>query len=569
MNHVTYSSEYRTVRLTYPRELGGKCPICGAAVRFVEANAGKLVHCLEGDINQVVDLYRCTNNSCEMHDINFNPIARFDYGRRYYGADVLRFIADEVFSFDSTPDDVIKRLKRRAPRLEISGDTIRRISDDLILLKAFKIDQHTRERILKQGCIILGFDGQDPDGNAPAIWCFMDLISGRVLATVKLDSLDYSLLHDTIEAILRQYPVRVLGWVSDKQGVIVKCHDEYYPAIPHQYCQFHFLKHLWDHLECLDSAIFMPLKKAISGLYIHTANANVLVEFEGKGKMSVRTVFKQMDKDLQAMARARNKTFKCLRGLWLYSTIENYITEGRATVATMDPNYRLTKIMQKTIDSLQIALDDTGVIVDEIRMMESWFQKVRKILGTPEMEWHEKQRQIDLVFQEISVKVSTQNPRFKLEDCKSFLPKKGASAIKIMGEWCRLWNSYLPGLFQYEQFPGAYRTNTTLDNIFSVEKQELVSRVGKGNVSHITVTRGEAYLRLKCCDPAELTADIIPEFNEEVVRALRDDLRIAIHAQTDTWRTMSREYRGFGGVRCEFYPEPGSSVENGSKIEVR
>ena len=107
-------------------------------------------------------------------------------------------------------------------------------------LKSRKIDEKTKEIIQDQGFILLGLDGQDPGGDAPSIWCFMDLVSGRILATRKFDSLVYKKLRETIEEIEQLYGVEIIGWVSDKQNVITKCHDEYYSDIPHQFCQFHF-----------------------------------------------------------------------------------------------------------------------------------------------------------------------------------------------------------------------------------------------------------------------------------------------------------------------------------------
>ncbi|KKN04722.1 hypothetical protein LCGC14_1094550 [marine sediment metagenome] len=92
------------------------------------------------------------------------------------------------------------------------------------------------EIIKKQGYILLGFDGQDLGWDAPSIWCFMDLISNRVLATYKFDKLDYKLLRHTIEKIREFYDVKIIGRVSDKQTLITKCHDTFYPEIPHQYC---------------------------------------------------------------------------------------------------------------------------------------------------------------------------------------------------------------------------------------------------------------------------------------------------------------------------------------------
>ncbi|GAG39473.1 unnamed protein product, partial [marine sediment metagenome] len=63
------------------------------------------------------------------------------------------------------------------------------------------------EIIRNQGYILLGFDGQDPGGDAPALWNFMDLISNRVLATRKFESLDYKTLYHNIEGIREFYGV--------------------------------------------------------------------------------------------------------------------------------------------------------------------------------------------------------------------------------------------------------------------------------------------------------------------------------------------------------------------------
>ncbi len=78
-----------------------------------------------------------------------------------------------------------------------------------------------------------------------------------------------------------------------------------------------------------------------------------------------------------------------------------------------------------------------------------------------------------------------------------------------MCEWCRLWGSYLPGLFQYYNFPVVVKTNNSLEQGFSTQKQVLFNRVAKANIIHMIATRGEDYLRLKHCDPEELESDIV------------------------------------------------------------
>ena len=76
---------------------------------------------LDEDLYQVTDLYQCTNPDCEFHQIYFNPITRFDYSGRHYGADVFRYIANEFLPPCSLkPKQILQHLKKFHPHLEIS-----------------------------------------------------------------------------------------------------------------------------------------------------------------------------------------------------------------------------------------------------------------------------------------------------------------------------------------------------------------------------------------------------------------------------------------------------------------
>ncbi|MHA1147832.1 MAG: hypothetical protein ACTSR8_06265 [Promethearchaeota archaeon] len=81
------------------------------------------------------------------------------------------------------------------------------------------------------------------------------------------------------------------------------------------------------------------MKKAINGLYIHTASANFKVNFENVGKASVREAFENTDKDLQTMLKVKNTTLKELRGTWLYETVEKYASDMDGIYITLDPTY--------------------------------------------------------------------------------------------------------------------------------------------------------------------------------------------------------------------------------------
>ena len=561
MRYKTNSEEYKTIRVGFPKELNLKCPLCEFDVKFQYANDGKLVHTLDGDINQIVNLYKCTNGECEFHDKAFNPAPRFDYGDRYYGADVFRLIAEEFLIYDLKPEQIYKRLTKKY-QLSISPETVNRICDDVLMLKSLKIDEKTLQLIRKQGYILLGLDGQDPGGDAPALWNFMDLISNRVLATRKFDSLDYKTLHRHIEEICEVYGVKVIGWVSDKQNVIVKCHDEFYSDIPHQYCQYHFLRNTWNHLAALDSNIYMPLKKTITGLYIHTASKNSTVYFENVGKVSIREVFKNTDKDLQVMIKARNKVFKELRGVWLYEKLTEYVDKMEKVLKDLDPNLRFTKILTRTATTLRAALDNVKCHYDDVCELNDDFQQIRQIFGKNITSKEEKEESLGLRYDLILAKAKKREPDLKTEDLRSFLPDKKKSTAEILGEWYRLWESYRNGLLEYYIFPELFKTNMALEHGFSKEKQAIFSRVAKGNISHMVATRGEDYLRIKHCTIEELEVDIVEQYSEEIMRELRAKLRANIKEQTAKWRTRSRHYEGLTVDISKYYqPIDVSKVE--------
>ena len=544
MKHKTVSTEYRTERLGYPKSRGKLCILCESDVEYAYPDDGKKVRTLEGIVFQIVNLYKCTNPECAFHEKAFNPSPKFDYCARHFGADVFKFIADEFLCLDQKPGQITKRLNEKYD-LEISIDTVRRMCDDVLKLKALKIDEKTKEIIEKQGYILFGFDGQDPGSDSPAIWSFKDMISNRILATYQFESLDYQILHDTIEEITAFYGVKVIGWVTDKQNVITKCHDAYYQDIPHQICQYHFLKNTWSHLTSFDSNVFIYLKKAVKGLYIHTASKSTTVMFENVGKVSVRKAFKNIDKDIQSMTGVKNKRFKELRGMWFYKELDKYVCEMEEKIKTLDPSYRFTKIFSKSAAKLREALNTVKQTNLETIKLNEYFQSIRKTLCKDEFKnIQEREEQLAAVYEEIYTKAAEEDPTMELDDCKSFLATKESSKTKIMGEWYRLWNSYRPGLFVYKKFPVKFKTNNASENGFSREKQAIFNRVAKGMVGYMISTRGEDYLRIKHCSYAELKEDIIKQYSDEIVRALRIDLNNSIKKATAKWRIKERLRKG-------------------------
>ena len=146
MKHKTISTEYTTERIGYPESRGKLCILCKSKVEYVYPDDGKKVRTLEGIVYQIVNYYKCINPECEFHKKAFIPAPKFDYCNRHFGADVFKFVADEFLCLDQKPNQIEKRLNEKYD-LDISLDTVRRMCDDVLKLKALKIDERTKEII--------------------------------------------------------------------------------------------------------------------------------------------------------------------------------------------------------------------------------------------------------------------------------------------------------------------------------------------------------------------------------------------------------------------------------------
>jgi hypothetical protein len=513
-----------------------------------------MVHTLQGKINQVRRFYECTNPDCAFSQSVFNIHPRFDYGKRHYGADVFRWIADKFLIYQTSKKAITKELQHKY-HLKISYRTVRRVCDDILNLKAWKIDQETAEILLDDPRVLIGVDGQDPGQDGKALWAFFDLMHNRVLHTCVVETLDHQKLHEILEHIRQSYNVSFLGFVSDKQNLITKCMQTFYPNLPHQYCQFHFLSHLWKHAETVDSRVYGPLKKTVNKLYIHRASHSETVHFEGKGYFSVREVFKSIDTDLQIMLKVRNKKFKTFRGIWLYEKLQEYTEKLREIAAKLEDSYRFTKIFKRTLHDLEEGVQKVEPYYRKIKLMQLFLTQIRDILKHTERGALEQQLLLDEIFGKVWEAAKNFGLDRDLSQLRAFLPKKNRSPAEILGEWCRLWESYRPGLFQYLHFPKAIKTNNQCENAFSQEVCALVKESGKAGVGLQIQARGEARLRLLFCEEWELETDIVAEYSEGLIQALRQEQQDRISAVTSLWRKESRKNLGYKKAVKTFYPE--------------
>ena len=106
-------------------------------------------------------------------------------------------------------------------------------------------DLHRRlPALLKQGKVVLAVDGLQPDVGHEILWIVREVLSGEVLVAKSLLSATTKDLSELLEEVKMALPpsLTVAGVISDGQTTIRNAVAQVFVGVPHQLCQFHYLK---------------------------------------------------------------------------------------------------------------------------------------------------------------------------------------------------------------------------------------------------------------------------------------------------------------------------------------
>ncbi len=544
MRRSVKSNKYVTKYLSWPDTIISLCNLCKFPLKFAHAGSGKLIHGLHEDTHQVLYYYNCSNEKCENNKKYFNPTPRYDYSKCYYGQDVINRINREIQVFKQNPEQIYLRLTLDYT-LKISLRTVERIYNDCIMLKSSQIDETTKQEMKDSKGIILAADAQDPGTGKTANWLFTDCISGRLLDTRQISSMPSNKLQLVIEEILEHYDTKLLGFVSDKQNNLVKCMNEYFPDIPHQFCTWHFANHLWEHLDVFDNQIYSKLKSAINALDFHKRSSTKTIVLNKKEKVIFRDFFIDIDTDFQKMLSFRSKKYIKLKGLPLYRVLKKYLGKIGVMISKYSKKSRFYKIMSKVESSLENELKTLQSHFFEDLFMYDTFKVLYELIYHPYIEKANRIQQIDNVIGKCWAVAKIKKPEIILKDLRAFNPEASSNCSAILGEWCRLWNSYLPGLFTYYDFPIDQRTNIAQEQAFSQEVSKINRRMANSEISYMQELQGDFYLRFSHCSNTELQHDVVSRYMDDEIKTLRAAYQRKVSNITKKWFYKSESLQGF------------------------
>src|SRR5207244_2756730 len=105
-----------------------------------------------------------------------------------------------------------------------------------------------------------------PDVGHEVLWVIRECLSGEVLLARPLLSATESDLAALFREVLQMLPVPVVGVISDGQQSLRKAVASALPGVPHQLCQFHYLREAGHFIFEADRHAKKELKKQVRGV---------------------------------------------------------------------------------------------------------------------------------------------------------------------------------------------------------------------------------------------------------------------------------------------------------------
>lgn len=243
------------------------CHACGQRLRADYRNR-RTVTTLAGVVGLLLDIRRCHNRDCGRYRRPYRPEGEGFYAlpQHEFGLDVIAHVGRLRYAEHRSVPEIHQALRRRG--LDIAERTVTNLLDRYDELLAVTLTDDTRLQglLAEQGQVILAIDGLQPDVGHEVLWVLRDCLSGEVLLAKSLLSGRRQDLAELIGQVRDGLKVPVVGVISDGQHPIRKAVAQALPGVPHQLCQFHYLREAVRPAYEADRHAKKELKKRVRGV---------------------------------------------------------------------------------------------------------------------------------------------------------------------------------------------------------------------------------------------------------------------------------------------------------------
>ena len=247
--------------------LDGHCRACTEKL-WVSYHNSRTVATLEGLVRLRLVVRRCVNPVCELYQHSLRPEQEgaFALPQGEFGLDVIALVGALRHAQHRSVPEIHRELLGRG--VALSQRTVTNLLDRYEELVAHRLSQNTRlqQQLSQQGRVILALDGLQPDVGHEVLWVLRDCLSGEVLLARSLLGSTQEEIAPLLREVAQILPVPIKGVISDGQHSIRKAVESTLVGVPHQLCQFHYLREAAKEVYEADRHAKKELKKRVRGV---------------------------------------------------------------------------------------------------------------------------------------------------------------------------------------------------------------------------------------------------------------------------------------------------------------
>jgi hypothetical protein len=243
------------------------CWDCHQTLRVI-VHKQRTVLTLTGRCQLTLVVRQCENPTCPRYRRLYRPEAEGAWAlpQGETGLDVIHLVGQLRYRDQRSVPQIHEALQARG--VLVAPRTVLNLLYRYEELLALRLRDHERLRTLlqAQGEVILALDGLQPDVGHEVLWAIRATISGQILLAKPLLSATSADLGALLTEVKEALTVPVRAVVSDGQGSIRLAVAQVFPDIPHQICQFHYLREAAKEVYEADRHAKKELKKQLRGI---------------------------------------------------------------------------------------------------------------------------------------------------------------------------------------------------------------------------------------------------------------------------------------------------------------
>jgi hypothetical protein len=247
--------------------LSDRCEYCTQKL-WVAYHSPRTVATLSGLVRLRLVVRRCVNEGCALYHEPYRPEGEgaFALPQGEFGLDVIALVGALGHAEHRSVPEIHRELLARG--VSVSERTVTNLLDRYEELVAIRLSDRARlkEKLGEQGRVVLAIDGLQPDVGHEVLWVVRECLSGEILLARSLLSGTQKSLVGLLREVADGLEVPVVGIVSDGQHPIRRAVGRVFPKVPHQLCQFHYLREAAKEVYEADRHAKKELKKRVRGV---------------------------------------------------------------------------------------------------------------------------------------------------------------------------------------------------------------------------------------------------------------------------------------------------------------